>query len=49
MASQIRNNTNDVNGISSSAGYVASGNGGDEASGIVIQRNPYTKIGTWNV
>jgi len=46
MASQIRNNANDVNGIFSSAGYVTSGNGGDEASGVVIQRNPHIKIGT---
>ena len=49
MASQIRNNANDVNGIFSSAGYVTSGNGGDEASGVVIQRNPHIKIGMWNV
>src|SRR6218665_3439142 len=48
MDSQIRNNANDVNGIFSSAGYVASGNGGDEASGVVVQRNPHIS-GDWRL
>jgi len=47
LVRSIRNNANDVNGIFSSAGYVASDNGGDEASGVVIQRNPHIKIGIW--
>lgn len=41
---------NDVNGMPGSTGYVASGSGGNEASEVVIKRNPCTlNVGTWNV